>query len=99
MAPRPPVCSNSTYLDLNSRCSFYLQSQFPLPHVDILLLSRVTLEQCNISLNHYPFSLILSTSHISVPLVWRRQFWRLPHADVGSVPIVIRYFTRPLGWV
>ena len=34
----------------------------PLPPVDVLLLSRVTLGQCNISLEHCPFSLILSTA-------------------------------------
>ena len=56
----------------------------PLPPVDVLLLSRVTLGQCNISLKHCPFSLILSTARIRVPLGWRHQYWRIPHAEVGG---------------
>ena len=55
-----------------------------LPPVDVLLLSQITLGQCNIYLYHCPISLILSTSRLRIPLGWGRQFWRISHANVGG---------------
>ena len=44
----------------------------PFPAVDVLLLSRVTLGQCNILLKHCPASLILSSSRLKCVLGWVR---------------------------
>ena len=56
----------------------------PLPAVDVLLLSRVTLGQCNILLKHCPVSLILSSSRLKCVLGWVSKFWKLSHAQVGG---------------
>ena len=56
----------------------------PLPAVDILLLSKITLGQCSISLNTCPASLILSSSRLRLPIGWVHNFWRIRHADVGG---------------
>ena len=48
----------------------------PLPPVDVLLLSKITLPQCSISLSSCMDSLILSTSRLhSFSSDWARRFW------------------------
>ena len=59
-------------------------STSPLPSVDVLLLSRVTLVQYRIGLYHCSASLILSSSRLCLPLGWCHNCWRIPHADVGG---------------
>ena len=56
----------------------------PLPPVDILLLSRVTLRQCNITLALSPFSLILSTCKLRSSLDWIHKFWPVSHSHTGG---------------
>ena len=55
-----------------------------LPPVDILLLSKVTLAQCQISLDHCPCSLILATIRLRDRLWWIRRFWDVKHTFVGG---------------
>ena len=55
-----------------------------LPPVDILLLSKVTLSQCKISLNHCPCSVIIATTRLRDHLGWIRRFWNIKHAFVGG---------------
>ena len=55
-----------------------------LPPVDILLLSKVTLAQCQISLDHCPCSVILATTRLRDRLGWIRRFWDVKHAFVGG---------------
>ena len=56
----------------------------PLPSVDILLLSRVTLRQCKITLAVSPFSLVLSTCKLSSSLGWIHKFWPVSHSHKGG---------------
>ena len=56
----------------------------PLPVVDVLLLSKTTLGQCNVVLKHCPSSLVLSTSRLRCSGGWVKRFWRLSHAQVGG---------------
>ena len=55
-----------------------------LPPMDILLLSKVTLVQCKICLDHCPFSVFLATTQLSDRLGWIRRFWDMEHAFVGG---------------
>ena len=55
-----------------------------LPPVDIILLRKVTLPQCKISLDHYPAGLILATTRLRDRLGWLRRFWELDHTFVGG---------------
>ena len=57
----------------------------PLPPVDVLLLSKITLPQCSISLSSCLASLILSTSRLhSISSGWARRFWKFYHPNVGG---------------
>ena len=55
-----------------------------LPPVDILLLSKVTLSQCKIFLNHYPCSIFITTTRLRDHFGWIRRFWNVKHAFVGG---------------
>ena len=56
----------------------------PLPPVDILLLSKVTLRQCNITLAHSTFTLVLSTCKLRSSLGWIHKFWPVSHSHTGG---------------
>ena len=56
----------------------------PLPAVDIILLSRVTLRQYKISLQYCPASLILSTARLRVASGWVSKYWRIKHSHTGG---------------
>lgn len=59
-----------------------LHSSFP--PVGILLLSKVTLITCNISLYNCPTSLILSKSLLRVSTGWQNNYWPVSHSEVGG---------------
>lgn len=52
--------------------------------MDILLLSKVTLTTCNITLHNFPASLILSTSRLRVSSGWQYNSWHISHAEFGG---------------
>ena len=56
----------------------------PLPSVDIILLSRVMLIQCKISLQYCPASFILSTTRLRVASGWVSQYWEIKHSHTGG---------------
>ena len=56
----------------------------PLPAVDILLLSRVTLRQYRIKLALSPVSLVLSTTRLKTSLGWVHKFWHVAHSHTGG---------------
>ena len=59
-----------------------------LPSVDILLLSRVSLSRCMITLSSAPFSLLVTTSNNILrsvrDIAWKKRFWIVPHTQVGG---------------
>ena len=76
--------------NLDSR-SFIDDSTTSLPAVDILLLSRVALSRCTITLSSAPFSLLITTASNISRGCWRpvrdirrkKSFWTVPHSQVG----------------
>ena len=56
----------------------------PLPPVDTLLLSRVTLRQCRIKSALLPISLVLSTSKLRSSLGWVHNIWPVLHSHTGG---------------
>ena len=53
--------------------------------MDVLLLSKITLPQCSISLSSCMASLILSASRLhSFSSGWARRFWKFYHPNVGG---------------
>ena len=65
----------ASFLDGNVDC---------LPPVDIFLLSKITLSQCNLVLEHCPASLLLSSSRLPTVKGWVHRFWRVKHSWVGG---------------
>ena len=65
----------------------------PLPAVDILLLSRVTLRQCKISLQSCPASLILSTTRLRVASGWVSKYWKLSILILEVVQMVAGHYS------
>ena len=57
----------------------------PLPPIDMLLLSKITLPQCSTSLSTRMASLITLTSRLhSISSGWARLFWKFRHPNVGG---------------
>ena len=57
----------------------------PLPPIDVLLLSKITLPQCSTSLSTRMASLIPLTSRLhSISSGWARRFWKFHHSNVGD---------------
>ena len=52
--------------------------------VDILLLRKITLSQCNLVLKQCPISLILSSLRLPVIKGWVHRFWMVKHSLVGG---------------
>ena len=67
-----------------SQCSFIDGFTPPLPPMDILLLSWVTLRQCRIKLALSPISLVLSTSKLRSSLGCIHKFWPVSHSHTGD---------------
>ena len=71
------ICSN-----LFPSVSFLDDNVDLLPQVDILLLSKITLSQCNLVLNQCPVSVVLSSSRLPSVKDWVHRFWRVKHVLV-----------------
>ena len=66
-------------------CNFIDGADASLPTVDILLMNRIALHACSITLDSVPFSLVLTTRQNGpIHRDWNKMTWKLPHTHVGG---------------